>query len=219
MNKIKELIRSITKKGWIISGIVLLIVIILGLTVWPLSIFGKRERSSLEIDKKTEEFVQDVTAQVFTKENVMNGEYRNDVEGATTYVRNTQEVQVAVVADAAAQKVLEDTKKVSCGQIAFVTTRVAYPAVLTNTLKALFENKVAADFTPGNIIPLYHPDLTLQKVMIDSGVAKVYLGGSFNGEKDGWCGASLAIAQIVETAKTFPNVSSVEVYQGDKKVY
>ncbi len=223
MNKIKELIGSITKKAWIISGIVLLVIVLLGLTVWPynkfLSLVIRKDFANENTNSEVKEFVQEATQSVFTKDNVLKGEYKNDVSSATTYVQNTQEVQIAVVIDEAGQKVLGDTTKVSCGHVAYVTTRVAYPAVLTNSLKALFEDKVQADFLPGNIIPSYHPDLTLQKVMIDNGVAKVYLGGNFSGKKDGWCDASLAVAQIVETAKTFPNITSVEVYQGDKKIY
>ena len=85
--------------------------------------------------------------------------------------------------------------------------------------KAMFEGKVLADFTPGNIIPIYHPDLIFKSVVIENQVAKVYLDGNFGGEHDGWCDASLALAQIAETAKTFSTVKEVEIYQGDKKVY
>jgi hypothetical protein len=219
MNKIKELITGITKKAWITGGIVLLIVISLSFTVWPFSIFKKElvikdVQKNEQIEQSTEHKIQDE----FTKENVLNGEYKNDILSATTFVQNTQEVQIAVVADAQTQKMI-DTKKVSCGHIAFVTTRVPYPAVLTNSIHALFENKVNSDFLPGNIIPTYHPDLVLEKVVIENGIAKIYLGGNFSGTHDGWCDASLAIAQIAETAKTFETVKSVEVYQGEKKVY
>jgi hypothetical protein len=219
MNRIKEMIGNITKQTWIISGGVTLIIVILGLTVWPFSIIDFKKETAKTDDTKSEVVSEDETEAVFTKDDVVRGEYRNDIAGAQVYVDNTQEVQIAVVADKAAQEILGNTKKVSCGNIAFVTKRVVGPAVLTNSLKALFENKVEADFVPGNIIPTYHPELTLEKVMIDAGVAKVYLGGNFSGTKDGWCDASLAIAQIVETAKTFDGVTSVEVYQGDKKVY
>jgi hypothetical protein len=219
MNKIKELIASITKKAWIIGGIVLLIVIGAGITVWPFNFFQKDVTTQdISNNENLEKFVENATEDIFTKEDIINGKYKNDTVSATTYVQNTQEVLIAVVADTDAQKVV-DTKKVSCGHLAFVTTRVAHPAVLTNSIKALFENKVDTDFLPGNIIPSYHPDLTLEKVVIENGVAQIYLGGNFSGTHDGWCDASLAIAQIVETAQTFDTVTSVEVYQGDKKVY
>jgi hypothetical protein len=219
MNKIKEMIGNMSKKAWIISGLALiLILIIVSLTMWPMQIFKKGD--TLEVvkteEKNTTEQVLDTS---FTKENIERGEYRNDVQAATLYVQNTEEVQIAVVADRAAQEIVTDTKKVSCGTLAFVTYRITGPAVLTNSLKALFEGKVDADFTPGNIIPTYHPELTLENVVVDNGIAKIYLGGNFNGARDGWCDASLAIAQITETAKTFPSVTSVEVYQGDKKIY
>lgn len=216
MNKIKEMISSITKQAWITSIVVILIVVAVSLTVWPFQILKKDQTA--KIDSQTQDFIEDATAQIFTKDNVLNGEYRNDVSSATTYVQNTQEVQVAVVVGNEAQKIVGDTIKVSCGQISLVTTRVAGPAILTNALKALFENKITTDFEPGNIIPSYHPELTLDTVVIENGVAKIYLGGNFDGEKEGLCGASLAIAQITETAKSFDAVSSVEVYQGGKKI-
>lgn len=227
MKRIKEMFSQITKKAWIVIGVVVVVVLLgAGATVvysknpnmWPVSLFAKKD-SIIKDNVKTDVFVSEATDKIFTKENIARGEYLNDTKSATTYVNNTEEVRVAVVADKEAQKVLGDTKKISCGHIAFVTVRVAGPAVLTNSLKALFEDRVLADFVPGNIIPKYHPDLKLQKVMIDNGVAKVYLSGNFSGEKDGWCDASLAVAQITETAKTFPNITSVEVYQGDKKIY
>jgi Sporulation and spore germination len=218
MNKIKEMIGNITKRAWIISGgVLVLVLIIAGLTIWPLSLFKKEVAEEVNSEEKNTE--NQLVSEAFTKENIKRGEYKNDNSSATLYVKSTQEVQIAVVADAKAQRVLEDTTKVSCGNIAFVTYRVVGPAVLTNSLKALFEGKVDADFVPGNIIPTYHPELTLENVVVDNGIAKIYLGGNFNGERDGWCDASLAIAQITETAKTFPNVTSVEVYQGEKKIY
>lgn len=214
------MIGNITKKAWIISGGTVLIIVILGLTVWPFSIINfKKEEVAKESNIESRATSTQEVQGAFTKDNVARGEYRNDAQSAGVYVDNTQEVQIAVVVNEATQKIVGDTTKVSCGNIAFVTKRVMGPAVLTNSLKALFENKVETDFAPGNIIPTYHPELTLEKVMIDAGVAKVYLGGNFSGKKDGLCDANLAIAQIVETAKTFKNVTSVEVYQGDKKVY
>lgn len=218
MTKIKELIEKITKKGWIISGVLVLILIIIGATVWPFQIF-KKEVVIEKKDIQTEEITSEEIDGIFTKEDVLRGEYKNDAQSATTYVSNTQEVQIAVVADKSVQEVLKNTKEISCGHITFVTARVAGPAVLTNSLKALFENKVVTDFAPGNIIPTYHPKLTLKDVVIDNGVAKIYLEGNFDGEHDGWCDASLALAQITETAKVFPSVQSVEVYQGVEKIY
>lgn len=218
MNKIKELIQQITKKGVIISGIIVLGLIIVGTTVWPYQFF-KKEITAEQADINTEESVEKATEQLFTKEDVIRGEYKNDVQSAGVYVNNTQEVQIAVVADETTKKIIGDTKDISCGHITFATTRVTGPAVLTNSLKALFEDKVAVDFTPGNIIPTYHPELSLKNVVIDDGVAKIYLEGNFTGEHDGWCDASLAIAQITETALTFPSVRTVEVYQGEEKIY
>ena len=106
----------------------------------------------------------------------------------------------------------------ACGDVYMVTAYVPGPQVLTNSLKALFGDKVFGDFMPGNIIPSYHPNLTFKEVKIENGVAKVYLGGSFSGSRKGVCDATLAIAQIKETAKSYPNVKSVEIYQGGEKI-
>jgi len=218
MKKIQEMIEGVEKSTWIIGGTVVLILIILSVTVWPFSLF-KKEKNTMEINSETKEFVAQATEKVFTKENILRGEYQNDVRGATTYVNSTQEVRVAVVVDEQAKKVIGETQEVSCGHIAFVTTRVVGPAILTNTLKAIFADKVATDFTPGNSIPSYHPELTFESVSIQDGVAKIYLGGNFSGAHSGVCDASLAIAQLVETAKTFPNIVTVEVYLSGQKIY
>ncbi len=216
MNKVKEMLSGITKQAWIISIVSVLILVGVSITVWPFSIFKKEV--AVEENLQVEKVAEDTNKESFGAENVAKGEYKNDVSSATTYVQNTEEVKVAVVVGKEAQQIVGDTIKVSCGQITHITTRVSGPAVLTNSLKALFENKITTDFLPGNIIPTYHPKLTLDDVKIENGVAKIYLGGNFDGEKDGLCGASLAIAQITETAKTFSTVSSVEIYQGGKKI-
>jgi spore germination protein GerM len=223
MNRIKEIISTITVKGWLVIGIIGLLLIagvvfyVKNPTAWPLSIFSKKEEVQEQTMESLEQ-VQDTTEEAsLTKEQIAQGKYLNDIASATAYVNNTQEVKVAVVMSDASS-LSEDEKKKTCGTITFVTHRVAGPAVLTQTLKAMFAGTIVTDFTPGNIIPLYHPTLTLEKVLIEDGVAKIYLGGNFDGSHDGWCDASLAIAQIAETTKSFDTVSSVEIYQGDKKI-
>lgn len=229
MNKIKEIIKQITGKiinhkntALMSLAVVLCMAITIvfyakNLNTWPLTLFQKEASIAQE---ETNEFVEQAVEMVFTKEDVQKGGYRNDIASATTYVQHTEEVRIAVVIDQN-QALLEDDKQqsISCGQITFVTARMPGPAILTNTLKSMFMGTVQTDFTPGNIIPVYHPDLTLEKVMIESGVAKIYLGGNFSGMKNEWCDSSLAIAQIVETAKTFSTVKSVEVYQNGSKIY
>jgi len=227
MNKIKELVQKITKKSWIIIGIVALVIILgAGGTIvysknpntWPVSLFKKAEQTE-KVDAQNTQVVATTTDQPLTKEAVARGEYKNDTQSATTFVNNTEEVTIAVVVNEKTESLIDDAKKISCGHIAFVTTRVAGPAILTSALQALFADKVLTDFNPGNIIPSYHPELTLEKVVIENGVAKIYVGGNFSGKHDGWCDASLAIAQITETAKTFSTVQTVEVYQGGEKIY
>jgi spore germination protein GerM len=223
MNRIKEIISTITVKGWVVIGIIGLVVIagvvfyVKNPTTWPLSIFSKKEEVQEQNTESLEQVQATTEESTLTKEQIAQGKYLNDIASATAYVNNTQEVKVAVVMSDASS-LSKDEKKKSCGSITFVMHRVTGSAVLTQTLKAMFAGTVQTDFTPGNIIPTYHPDLTLTNVIIENGVAKIYLGGNFDGSHDGWCDASLAIAQITETAKGFDTVSSVEIYQGDKKI-
>lgn len=225
MNRIKEIISKITKQGWIIIGSILVgLIIIAGVifyvknpTTWPLSLFTKTQ----EVEQTEQETIQEVEAEevALTKEEIIAGQYRNDVASATNYVNNTQEIKIAVVIDENQAIISDDKKSISCGQITFVTYRVVGPAVLTQALRALFNDTVASDFTPGNIIPTYHPELKFEDVQIENGVAKIYLAGTFGGSKDGWCDSSLALAQITETALAFPSVTAVEVYQAGSKIY
>lgn len=214
MNRIKELmnqIKNLDTKN-IISIIAGIIIIAVG--VWML--VSRSEQDESQIVNQNEEGVTivQVESTELTREDIVNGQYRNDVRSATTYVQNTQEVQVAVVIE---EKDSENNE--SCGQITFIKTRVVGPAVLTNSLNALFNNTISTDFNPGNIIPKYHSNLSFERAVINQGVAQIYLAGTFSGSNNAWCDSDLAIAQIVETAKGFSTVNSVEVFQNGVKVY
>ncbi len=225
MKKIKELIGQITRKGWIIITVLVLLIVVSVLLItfkdknskiWPLSLFKSTDQEE-KVNIQDEDFFKKATDQIFTKENVLNGEYKNDIKNATLYVNSTEEVQVAVVKNE--NKNHNKPSDFNCGDVTFVTHRVVGPAVLTNSLKAMFEGKILTDFTPGNIIPSYHPNLTLEKVMIENGVAQIYLNGNFGGEHNGWCDADLALAQIGETAKKFSSVKEVKIYQDNNQIY
>ena len=214
MNRIKTLIGQITKQGWVTIISIIGTVIIIALIIW---LFLPKQTEQIEeiTEQESEEieFIDNATEALFTREDVLNGRYQNDVQGATMYVRNTKEVQVAVVMED-----IEDDSSNLCGQIAFVKTRVAGPAVLTNSIIALFNDSINTDFNPGNIIPKYHQNLSFDRAIIQNGTAKIYLKGTFSGAHDSWCDSDLAIAQIVQTAKQFETVDVVEIYQNNVKV-
>lgn len=207
MNQIKNLdTKNIIS---IIAGI-----IIIAVGVWVLMSRSEKNESQIANQDKEDVTIVQVESTELTREDIVNGQYRNDVRSATTYVRNTQEVQVAVVIEE-----IDSENNESCGQITFVKNRVAGPAVLTNILNALFDNEVVTDFNPGNIIPKYHSNLSFERAVINQGVAQIYLAGTFSGSNNAWCDSDLAIAQIVETAKGFSTVNSVEVFQNSVKIY
>jgi hypothetical protein len=219
---IKKIIEKISKNNTYLFVALSTILIFLALFFiifqdkFPRSFLNKKNEVAEQVN---DEFIEQAIENVFTRQNVIRGEYRNDIKSATTYVQNTEEVKVAVVINQNQYLVDNQIQNISCGTLTFVTIRVTGPAVLTNTLKAMFMGTIATDFMPGNIIPTHHPDLTLEKVLIENGIAKIYLGGNFGGRKDGWCDSSLAIAQISETAKTFSTVKSVEIYQNNTRIY
>lgn len=230
MEKIKNFIRNISKTGWIVISvsIVVLILIVVGfllvknnVKIWPFngkvstqenSISNKNNIASLSNDS------QSTGDSVFSVEDVMNGKYSNSVQAAKVFVDNTKEVKVAVVFD---EKKFEipDTTNLSCGKLTFVSVRVPNKSgIINETLKAIFDNKVITDFVPGNIIPVYHPNLVFDKVVAENGVVQVYLKGDFSTLKEGKCGISLAVSEITETVKQFEGVKSVEIYQNLNKI-
>ena len=223
---------KITRKAWIISGGVVLVILLIGWGIaaknnpafMPVSLFNKEkveENNGAQFNENTGEIIESATeaVAVLSPERVANGEYANDAQSATVFVTQTQEVRIAVAYAEDQGKVdADDIRTYSCGDITFVSKRVARPAVLNNAIKALFAGNVLTDFVPGNVIPT-HPNLKFTHATISNGVAQIYLTGSFSGQSDGWCGAELAMAQLIETAKAFPSIHTVEIYQNSAKIY
>lgn len=221
---------EMTKEGWMAftAIVLLLIIIIIGIIVFYTKDLDKRPRKDFrentqksqqvqKEDKRTNEFIDKAVDAAFVKEKPKNEYAQNTQTQAVSYAYKAQEVEIALIIEENEY----DVKNIisgACGDVYMVTAYVPGPQVLTNSLKALFGDKVFGDFMPGNIIPSYHPNLTFKEVKIENGVAKVYLGGSFSGSREGVCDATLAIAQIKETAKSYPNVKSVEIYQGGEKI-
>lgn len=235
MKKIKEYMNEMTKEGWMaFSAIALLVLIfIIGLiifyvknpTSWPLTVFTANNEEIIEItdveveDEEilTEENVDEddfinIATQYATKDkDQMTNEYSYNVSTVDSFA-SYQQVKIGLIIKQNEYQI-DNIIEGSCGDVYLITAFMPGPAVLTNSLKALFGNTVYADFLPGNIIPSYHPNLTLQNVLIDNGIAKIYLGGTFSGSVNGSCDATLALAQITQTALSYPNVTAVQIFQ------
>ena len=229
MKRIKEYMNEMTKQGWItFSAIVALIVIIIicGIifyvknpNTWPVTIFSDKPEKKFKVTTRnldSDTFIEKAVESQFNAEKPTS-EYAASPSKEVSYAYKPEEVEIALIIEENQYDVKNIIKGV-CGNVYMVTAYVPGPTVLTNSYKALFGDKIFGDFLPGNIIPSYHPSLTFKEVKIENGVAKIYLGGSFSGAREGVCDAELAIAQLEETAKSYPNVKSVEIYQAGKKI-
>lgn len=231
MERCKEFLRNITKTGWIIISLVIVVILLViigillsnkGVDLWP---FNNSSKEMVVEDEGTEQLLQELDRtmesakdSVLSVEDVLNGKYDNSVESATLYVQNTTEVTVAVVIDNQEYEV-EGLEEKECGKFALVKTRVPNnPGIINETLKAIFGDKVVTDFEPGNIIPKYHKDLVFDNAVLEEGVAKIYLRGEFSESEETSCASDLAIIQIEETVKQFETVSQVEIYQNLQKI-
>jgi hypothetical protein len=225
MEKIKEFYDNITKTGWIvISAVFVLILIVILVILVPQKgsdLTNLSEGDSKNTDEQItqdDQFMNNQAQSVLTVDEVLGGEYRNDYESATVFVQNSLDVSVAVYFEDEQESINDNGQKV-CGKLTFVTTRLPKSsAIINETLKAVFANKITTDFEPGNIIPLYHPNLIFDNATIDNGVVRVYLKGDFAGNKSDNCGLSMALTQISETVKKIQGVKSVEIYQNLQKI-
>jgi hypothetical protein len=229
MKRIKEYMNEMTKQGWItFSAIVALVVIIIisGIifyvknpNTWPITIFNDKPEKKFKVttrDLDSDTFIEKAVESQFIAEKPKN-DYAVSPTTQVSYAYKPEEVLIALIIEENEYDVKNIIEGV-CGNVYMVTAYVPGPTVLTNSYKALFGDKIFGDFLPGNIIPSYHPSLTFKEVKIEKGVAKIYLGGSFSGARKGVCDAELALAQLEETAKSYPNVKSVEIYQDGKKI-
>jgi cell division protein FtsX len=230
MEKIKNFVRNISKTGWIIISVVVVVLILTlvgillvkrGVDIWPFN-NGSSNKQEIASDKEALANLnngnQSTNDSVFSAEDVMSGKYSNSVEAAKVFVDNTREVKVAVVFDEKQSEVAKN-QKISCGKLTFVSARVPNKTgIINETLKAIFADRIATDFLPGNIIPKYHPNLVFDKATIENGVVQVYLKGDFSVKEEGKCGISLAVSEITETVKQFEGVKSVEIYQNLNKI-
>lgn len=223
---------EMTKQGWITFSAVAALVVIIIVTgtiyyakkpnAWPLSLFNDKPEKTFKVttrDFDSENFIKNAVESKFIIEKPKSEYAVAPVpsEEEVSYAYNAEEVQIALIIEENEYDVKNIIEGI-CGNVYMVTAYVPGPTVLTNSYKALFGDKVFGDFLPGNIIPSYHPGLSFQEVKIENGVAKIYLNGKFGSSYEGACDKELAIAQLAETAKSYPNVTSVQIFQDGKRV-
>ncbi len=232
MEKIKEFYRNITKTGWII--ILLIIAFLLfavfgvvlsrrGIDLWPFN-YNSIDIDVVEDSLNNDRFLSNLDQtmksskdSVLSLEDVFDGKYKNSYESATVFVRNTYEVPVAVFVD---DKQLKTKNKgqLICGDLTFVVYRIPRGgAVINTTIRAIFDDKIATDFEPGNIIPKFHPNLVFDNATLENGIVRIYLKGDF-GDETNICNSKMALIQITETVKKFEGVKSIEIYQNLQKI-
>ncbi len=247
MKTYKELTSEMTRRGRItlLLSIAIFIIAIIGLglffaaqnNVWPMN---RSEDSVTVVDTKTQkdsDFVERAIESLVRKEKSQQAVDPKmldatssiqipapisqpaanpyDARNANSYLASTQEVKIALVIEQNEYDI-DNLLRNACGDLYLVTARVNKPMVINNSMHALFGDRVIADFLPGNIIPSYHPYLTFSRATLDeAGKATIYLGGYFS---ETGCRQTLAIAQLTETALSFPTVSSVDIFLGTQKV-
>jgi hypothetical protein len=236
MRKISEFLERISKTGWIIVSLVIIVILLViigillerkGVDLWPFNNGSNPEVTLKEVElgeenedllAQVDRALQSAEDSVLSVEDVLAGMYDNSVESATVFVQNTREVQIAVVIEETEYQIA-NTEETDCGKLAFVTVRVPdKPGIINETLKAIFANKIKTDFKPGNVIPLYHPGIVFDKAVLENGVAKIYLRGEFGEAEEDNCGKELVIKQLEATVAQFDTVNSVEIYQNLQKV-
>lgn len=229
MDRCKEFFSSITKTGWIVfsSAIVLILLVIIGILLarkgvdlWPFNNGSDNLQASEVIENEelmanVDRAMQSAKDSVLSVEDVLDGKYGNSVESATLFVQNTTEVKVALLIDTEASGIEGDIST-TCGDFTFVTTRVPdKPGIINETLTAVFADKVASDFMPGNVLSKFNSNLIFENAVLEEGVAKIYVRGEF-GDTD--CAKENAITSIVQTVSQFRTVNEVEIYQNLQKV-
>jgi len=241
MKRFKEYMNEMTTQGWITFATIALLLIIIvtgGIfyyvknpQAWPMALFGEKNESVKEkkivvksrdtqTDAQTLELINRAADAAFSTDTAnTSAPVQTMTQGSAqsvSYQAQKEEVKIALIM---AKNEYDVTNVISgtCGDVYMVTAFVPGPTVLTNSIKALFGNKIYGDFLPGNIIPTYHPDLFFKDVVITNGVAQIYLLGSFEtGENT--CKTELALAQLRETAQYYPNVTAAQIYLNGQRI-
>ncbi len=101
----------------------------------------------------------------------------------------------------------------SCNdEIVWITTNIPQPQfVWKATLDEMLTSKLNLGYAPGNFLA-NQKNIQLEKAVIENGVAKAYLTGSFEFNKKDKCDSVRPVSQIVEAGMQFGNVKSVQVF-------
>lgn len=230
MKRCKEFFESITKTGWIVFSLIIVLILLIiigfllskkGVDLWPFN-NGEINGQESEISEENEEILANVERamqsardSVLSVEDVLSGKYENSVESATLFVKNTKEVSVLTLIDSNKYEI-EPDKSTTCGDFVSVKTRVPdRPGIINETLKAMFGDKIVTDFMPGNIVSKENPNLIFENAVLEQGVAKIYLRGEFAEIE---CVKENTVTSILDTVSQFQNVDEVEIYQNLQKI-
>lgn len=205
------------KKVFITSLIIVLLLILAG------SIFAF-SKSDVDLKSKLAN-----VASVFKKEDTVSGDI---VEGLTVEVKDSgiKTVPVPAVYNTGVEKVklallaspeLFDYRNheiVGCDALVFAQAEIpTTPKVLNLTLALLFTDTFDYGFMPANFISSTQKDLEFDHAVIENGVAKVYLKGEMTIDNES-CDKARIGYQIRETAKQFPTVKTVEIFNNGSKI-
>jgi hypothetical protein len=112
-------------------------------------------------------------------------------------------------------------KKIGCDDSVVLVDRVVPPTTqpLTAAFKALFSLGTHT-IKPTGVNPEFHNSLyevgnttTFEKAEVVNGVAMLYFTGSLGSLVGGVCDSPRVVAQIEETARQFPSVTSIKVFE------
>jgi hypothetical protein len=212
MENVKDFLSNITRAGWIVVSLViaLIVLVLSGFLLarndaWPF-IASERGVDSRE-DIADEEFINQAIETTLSVDGVINGQPDNSFEAAEILVQITEPVQVAVVSERDFEGLTVESGV--CGNIIYATVRVERkPAILNESLIAMFGDKIATDVMPGNVVPRNN-NLLFEKAVIENGEALIFLNGSFSGDE---CQVQNTINQIKFTALNFSTVNSVAIF-------
>ncbi|MFA7193418.1 MAG: hypothetical protein WC087_00690 [Candidatus Paceibacterota bacterium] len=205
------------KKIFIISGVVALLLIIVGTT--------------FAVSKSDFDFKANIAsvASIFKREPKL--EVNNEVAGevildnseenpsvATSGVKSSVEkVKLALLASPDLFD-YKNNKMVGCDALVFAEAEIpATPKVLNATLELLFNDDFDYGFPPANFISSTQNKLDFDSAVIESGVAKIFLKGEMTIEDD-FCDEGRIENQIKETALQFSTIKSVEIYLNGSKI-
>lgn len=86
---------------------------------------------------------------------------------------------------------------------------------MTQHMQTLFDGITPVDFLPGNYVRVYQRDLNLDRVVVESETARVYLKGELH-EMRSSCEAPRLQIQLEEIAFQYPGIKKVQIFVNDR---